>query len=316
MLLVTGISGFVGSWLARSLVEMGREVVGIVRDLHPQNGLELLGIKDKVHLVFSNIREQRLIQRTIAEYGVTEIYHAAAQAIVSHAQRSPATTFETNVIGTVNVLESARICQVDKILVISTDKVYGDNTLPFTEALPLLARGPYEASKACADIIARGYAKTYDMKIVVSRACNIIGEGDRHRRLVPNTIRHCLKGENPIIYTGTAPFREYIREYIYVKDAVSAYIKLMENIDKTKGEAFNVGSGFMLRQSEVIQSILKQGFPRYEPQFSSPRKLSEISDSFLSSEKIRQTIGWQAKVSFEEAISQTIDWWRNHQELA
>lgn len=309
--LITGVSGFTGSHLAQKLLEMGIEVTGITRGIKRQTPLKLLGIEKEVNLVQCDIvcpRAPLLLERTISEFEIDTIFHLGAMAIVRKALVSPTTTFQTNIEGTWSLLEAARRCEVERFLYVSTDKVYGNNKLPYTEDLPLLATDPYSASKACADTLARSYAKTFGMNVVVSRACNIIGEADFNPRIVPNTIRACLKGNQPTIFKGV----KAIREYIYVEDCVEAYLSLIENISKTKGEAFNIGSGHIKTQEDVVTTIAM--FCGVKPQYVKPKPYmrKEITNSYLSSNKINKTTGWKAKTPFNQAILRIIKWWKEH----
>jgi len=305
--LITGVSGFVGAHLARKLLRMGVEVTGITRGIKRQTCLNLLRIdKGDINLVQGNILNYFTLEAIISEFEIDTIFHLAAQTIVKKGFSSPITTFQTNIQGTWNLLEAARRCGVERFLYVSTDKVYGNNETPYTEDLPLLATDPYSASKACADTLARAYAKNYDMPICVSRACNIIGPADLNPRIVPNTIRTVLKGNQPVIYKGI----KHLREYIYVEDCVEAYITLLKHMNITRGRAFNVGSGHVKTQGDVVNTIANLW--GVKPKYVQPKAYmkKEIQDSYLSSEKIRETIGWKAKTSFNKAVLNTIEWWK------
>ncbi|MDI6884597.1 MAG: GDP-mannose 4,6-dehydratase [Hadesarchaea archaeon] len=301
--LITGITGFVGSCLARRLVKLGAEVTGITRGEKYANNLSDLN----VNLVQGNILDYPLIERVLAEYETDVCFHLAAQTIVRRSIKNPTTAYQTNVMGTVNMLEACRHVGIEGFLYTSTDKVYGEpDQLPIPESAPLNASGVYESSKAAADRIARAYATMFDLPAVVSRACNIYGPGDTNPRIIPNTIKMCLCKEPPIIYAGI----NGIREYIYVEDCVDAYLLLAENIEKTRGDVFNVGSGVVKKQTEVVEGIAKLfGLqPKHvEPE---PYMHKEIKSQYLSSEKIARELGWKSKTSFEEGVKRTIDWWK------
>ncbi len=300
--LVTGITGFTGSRLAKKLVELGANVTGITRLERWDEPRE-----EGVNLVKGDILDFFLVKRVLADYDIDICFHLAAQAIVGRALKSPVNAYQTNVIGTANMLEACRHTGIEAFLYVSTDKVYGEpDKLPITEDMPLKGLGIYESSKVAADQMARAYATTFDLPVTVSRACNIYGPGDTNPRIIPNTIRACLRGEPPVIYRGIGS----TREYIYVDDAVEAYISLVENIEKTRGEAFNVGSGEVKKQEEVVEEIANHfGLkPVYaEPM---PHMLREIKNQYLSSEKIRERTGWQSRVKFSEGIKMTIEWWK------
>lgn len=301
--LVSGVSGFTGSQLAKRLAELGAEVTGITRGEKWDKPNE-----QKVNLVKGDILDYLLIERVLAEYEIDICFHLAAQAIVRRALKSPQSTYWTNVIGTVNLLEACRHVGVDAFLYTSTDKVYGEpDKLPIPEDAQLKGSGIYESSKVAADQIARAYATTFDLPVVVSRACNIYGPGDMNPRIIPNTIKACLRSEPPVIFKGI----DSIREYIYVQDCIDAYLLLVENIEKTRGEVFNVGSGAVKKQAEVVKEIAQ--LFKLKPKYVDPKPyvLKEIKSQYLSSEKIKKRLGWKSKVTFEEGVKRTVDWWKN-----
>jgi len=295
--LITGVTGFVGANMAKRLEEK-YNVVGIVRDMIPNNPLELLGVKN-VTLVRGDIECQRIIERVISDYDIDMVFHLAAQSIVKRAHKDPVSTIMTNIVGTVNVLEACRRHGV-KVLITSTDKVYGEN-INAKESDPYKPKEIYGASKACADMIAQTYSKVYNMDVIVTRACNIYGPGDINPRIIPNTIRACLKHESPVIYTNI----KGVREYIYIDDVIDAYLFLAERVDRG---VFNVGTGIMRGQKEVVEEILSH-FKDIKPKYEPGPKIEEIQEQSLDSSKIR-LLGWKPKVSFEDGIKRTVEWWK------
>ncbi|MGD8858228.1 MAG: GDP-mannose 4,6-dehydratase, partial [Chloroflexota bacterium] len=240
--LVTGCSGFLGSWLSKRLTAVGADVIGLIRDQVPDSELVRSGQLSKIYVVAGDVNDYALIERTLAEYEIDTIFHLAAQTIVTIANRAPLSTFETNIKGTWVMLEAARRNPtVSRIVVASSDKAYGTQAqLPYREDSPLVGRHPYDVSKSCADLIAQTYAHSYDMPIVVTRFANLYGGGDLNwNRIVPGTIRSVIRGERPIIRSdGT--FR---RDYLFVDDAVGGYMEVAQAIDRPeiKGQAFNFG---------------------------------------------------------------------------
>ena len=158
--LVTGCTGFLGSWLTTRLVEFGADVIGLRRDQVPYSQLVRSGLIRRITIVDGDISDYTLVERVLAEYEVDTIFHLAAQTIVGIANRAPLSTFETNIKGTWVLLEAARRNPtVNRIIVASSDKAYGDHkTLPYQEDAPLQGRHPYDVSKTCADILAQAYA--------------------------------------------------------------------------------------------------------------------------------------------------------------
>src|SRR5438477_4346620 len=179
--LCTGATGIVGGWVVHALLDAGADVVALVRDRDPHAEFFRSGAWQRATLVNGELQDFGLLERTLNQYEVDTVIHLGAQAIVSVAERSPLETFEANIRGTYNLLEACRAHRglVKRIAVASSDKAYGDNRgVAYTEDLPLLARHPYDVSKACTDLLSQTYAYTYDMPIAVARCGNIYGGGD------------------------------------------------------------------------------------------------------------------------------------------
>src|SRR5712692_1915716 len=234
--LVTGASGLLGGWLVEGLLARGAHVVAIVRDGVPRSRLIRERIVERVDVASGDVADYLFVERVLAEYEVECVFHLAAQAIVGIANRAPLSTFETNIKGTWNVLEAARrVPTVRRVVVASSDKAYGDHdTLPYDETAPLLGRHPYDVSKSAADLIAQSYWHTFGLRVAVTRCGNLFGGGDLNwNRIVPGTIRSALRGERPIIRSDG----RFVRDYLYVEDAVEAYLRMAESILASNGRA-------------------------------------------------------------------------------
>ena len=307
---VTGCAGFLGSWLTVALVEAGASVVGLVRDAVPFSHLRRSGYQDRIAVVRGDVTDYELIERALNEYEIDTIFHLAAQTIVPIANRAPLSTFDTNVKGTWTVLEAARRSpQVTRVAVASSDKAYGaPEKLPYTEDAPLLGCYPYDVSKACADIIARAYTATYDLPVAVTRCANLYGGGDLNwSRIVPGTVRSVIRGERPIIRSdGT-----FLRDYLYVKDAVHAYVTLAEHLDEpARGAAFNFGMDAPKSVLEMVQVIIAvSDHPELEPVVLDDAP-HEIQAQYLDSNKARRMLGWSPRYSLEEGLRETLEWYR------
>ncbi len=310
--LVTGVGGFVATHLAQHLADGGASVVGILRDSRGGKRLKLFQLLDKIDVVRGEIEDLSLMERAFNEYDVEYCFHLAAQAIVGIANRSPLSTFESNIRGTWTVMEAARNSKLLKgIVMASSDKVYGDqDTLPYTEDSALLARYPYDASKLCAEVLARSYAATFDLPVGIVRCANIYGGGDLSwSRIIPGTIRSMLAGEEPIIRSdGTLE-----RDYMHVADAVNAYATLAENLDRegVRGEAFNFGWGRGYSVLEIVDTILEQGGSSLRPRILG-KNTGEIERQWLASDKARTVLGWVPQVTLENGIRQSIGWYRDY----
>lgn len=310
---VTGCNGFLGSWLTSALVTAGAEVVGLVRDQVPNTELARAGLNRQINMVVGDLNDYALLERALAEYEIDTIFHLAAQTIVGIANRAPLSTFETNVKGTWLLLEAARRNPTVKgIIVASSDKAYGDQLeLPYYEDAPLQGRHPYDVSKSCADLIARTYAHTYGLPVVVTRFANLYGGGDLNwNRLVPGTVRSVLGKQRPIIRSdGT--FR---RDYLFVQDAVTAYLGVGQSVadPQIRGQAFNFGLDRPLSALELVQTIIRlSDSPELEPIILNEAR-NEIQDQYLSSAKAGRLLGWRPQYNLEVGLCQTLDWYRSY----
>lgn len=313
--LVTGCTGLIGSWLTMSLADRGAQVVGLVRDRVPNAYLAWSEYRQKIATVSGSVTDYELIERTLAEYEIDTCFHLAAQAIVSVANRSPLSTFESNVRGTWVVLEAVRNTpQVKRVVVASSDKAYGaKDKLPYDETDSLDALYPYDVSKAMADMLSRSYAVSFQVPVAVTRCGNAYGAGDLNfSRIVPGTIRSLLAGERPIIRSdGTA-----LRDYLYVPDIVEAYLRTAEGLDRPeiRGQVFNFGTNAPVSVLELVRTMVKiSGRKDLEPEVRGKGKLpGEIHAQYLSSEKARNMLGWTPKYSLEQGLQATYDWYRKH----
>jgi len=311
--LVTGCTGLLGSWLTQTLVEAKTEVVGLIRDDVPQSQLARSGTLRSIRVARGDVTDYATMERVLNEYEVDTVLHLAAQTIVGIANRAPLSTFETNIRGTWTTLEAARRSPtVTRILVASSDKAYGTQpVLPYTEDMPLQGEHPYDVSKSAADLIAQTYAKTYGMPIAVTRCANLYGGGDLNwNRLIPGTIRSALQGQAPVIRSdGT-----FVRDYLYVRDAVRAYLMLAQELDNPEihGQAFNCSTDEPLSVLEMTQLILKLSpHPNLEPIVLDEVK-NEIKDQYLNSAKLHDVLGWKPAWSREAAMMETMAWYAQY----
>jgi len=314
--LVTGADGFIASWIAKELIDKQAHVITIVRDIKkPRISLDLLEIRNKMTIVQGDITDYPIVQRVLNEYSVDTCFHLAAQAIVGVANASPVSTFDANIKGTWTILEAVRNSKgVERIVVASSDKAYGDQKkLPYTEDMPLLGMNPYDASKVCTDVLSRSFAKTYGLSIAVTRCANVYGGADLHmNRIIPGTVCSVLKGETPIIRSDGTPERDYV----YIKDVVSAYLILAENLDRkeVRGEAFNFGTGKPISVLELFNKIIKACGKNVKPKILNEAK-NEIQSQYLSAEKAEKVLGWTAKFGLDESLKETVRWYKEYLKL-
>ncbi len=310
---VTGATGLLGSWLVERLLAEGANVTCLVRDWVPRSRLVSEGLLDRTNAVRGELEDDALLVRALNEYEIDSVFHLGAQTIVGTSARSPLSTFEANIRGTWNLLEACRANArlIRRIVVASSDKAYGAHErLPYTEDMPLQGRFPYDVSKSCSDLIALSYYHTYGLPIAITRCGNLFGGGDLNfNRLIPGTIRSVLQGEPPVIRSDG----QFVRDYFYVRDAVEAYLYLAERLpdDSCVGQAFNFATEKPLSVLEVVQSILRL-LDRKELQ---PRILNEASHEiraqYLDCSKAQRVLGWQPSYGIEDALRETIEWYRN-----
>ena len=312
--LITGIGGFVASGLATTLLGRGATVVGVLRDSAGMRLLRHAGVDDQIQLVSGSITEPGLVHRALNEYEVDTVFHLAAQALVGVANRSPLSTFESNIAGTWSVLEAARLApMVERVVVASSDKAYGTQpALPYTESSTLAGIYPYDASKVCTDVLARCYAMSFPLPVVVLRCANIYGPGDLNwSRLIPGTIRAALMGENPIIRSDGTPERDYL----YLTDAIDAYMRAAEHLPEQSGKAFNIGTGSGVSVAALVDEILAAvGTVYLEPRILG-QAVGEIDRQYLASDLARHVLGWVPHVDLPEGLRHTVAWYRRFLEL-
>lgn len=311
---VTGATGFVGAHIVRHLLESGAKIVCLERDSVRANSLDILSLRNKVTVISGSLEDLNLMERILNEYEIDAVFHLAAQALVGAANRSPLSTFETNIRGTYLLLEACRLSEtVKRIVVASSDKAYGSHdSLPYKEDFPLQGRFPYDVSKTCTDLLSQSFAHSYDLPVAITRSANIYGAADLNlSRIIPGTIISVLKNEHPIIRSDGTP----IREFIHVDDIVCGYLLLAENIDEAKGEAFNFGTNEPIQMLELVEKIVKLMGKENElpPRIMLKTKIErEIDAQYLSAEKISRQFGWKANVSLDEGLKRTIEWYQNH----
>jgi CDP-glucose 4,6-dehydratase len=313
--LVTGAQGFVGSWLAERLLDEGARVVTLLRDVEPEARFNSDGISERCTHVRAELTDYDDMTRALNEHGVRAVFHLAAQTIVGTANRSPLSTFETNIRGTYTLLEACRGIgvvsnPVERIVVASSDKAYGSHDqLPYREDFPLQARYPYDVSKAATDMIARSYAVTYDMPVAVTRLANVYGGGDPNlSRIVPDTIAALRDGNRPVIRSDGSPERDYL----YVEDAVDAYLAIADSLDDRAnwGRAWNAGTGTPVSVRDLVERLVRAAGADVEPDVQGEgTPHGEIDRQFLDSSAIKAELGWEPRWDLDRGLAATWAWY-------
>lgn len=305
-ILVTGGAGFIGGHLVEELISLGATVTVVDIAIEKSSYLVKKSLVNKIDFVLCDIRSYEKVLKVIEEGKFDHIVHLAAQTLVQTALRDPRETFDTNILGTVNVLEAARVLKVMGIIIASSDKAYGESSTAYTESTPLNGRNVYDSSKSSADIIAQTYYKNFQLPVIITRCGNVYGQGDLNAgRIVPDIC-------NSIISKKTLKIRsngKYTRDYVYVKDVVSAYVFLLKSFDKNSGQAFNVSS----QESYSVLDLVKK--TQKVLKIKIPYKIlnvvkHEIVSQHLSDKKLR-TLGWKSKYTFDEKISEIVEWYKS-----
>lgn len=309
---VTGATGFVGSHLTAELKALGAEVTILQRDSGFRSPV-VNSWQHAVSTVYGSVEDLSLVERLLTEYEIEIVFHLAAQSQVGVANTNPLSTFESNVRGTWILLEAARRSpSVEAVVVASSDKAYGSHAdLPYVEDAPLRAVHPYDVSKACGDLITASYSQCFSLAAAVARCGNIFGPGDLNwARLFPSVIRSVVRGERPVIRSdGTM-----VRDYLYVKDAALGYLRLSEALVSGQGiagQAFNFSMEQPLSVLQIVDFVQEAAGTSLSPDIRSSAS-HEIPAQWLSSEKARLMLNWHPAYSLQQAVAETLEWYRSY----
>lgn len=309
--LVTGAGGLLGGWVTRQLLDCGARVAVLLHTPTSTRPLLTPEILSRLTVVQGDVRDADVIERILAKLDINAVFHIAAQAVVAIANRDPVSAFDTNIRGTWTVLEAARKCSsIQAIIIASSDKAYGDHAqLPYVEDAPLQGTHPYDASKSCADLIAKTYSNTYAVPLAITRCGNFYGGGDQNwNRIVPGTIRSVLDGQRPVIRSDG----KMVRDYIYIEDGAAAQLLLAEALldnPGLRGEAFNFSYEVQLTVLEFMQRILSHMGSTFEPEVRNEAS-HEIQRQWLSAAKARRMLHWTPAFTLDQGLDLTIAWYR------
>jgi CDP-glucose 4,6-dehydratase len=317
-ILVTGAQGFIGSWLVSRLLDEGARVVVLRRDIPAESRFGIEGLEDRCDIVLGDLVDYESLVRALNEYEVKAVFHLGAQTIVGTANRSPLSTYETNIRGTYLLLEACRAVGVvgdgiERVVVASSDKAYGSHDeLPYSEDFALQPRYPYDVSKAATDMIARSYAVTYGLPVAVTRLANVYGGGDfNFSRIVPDTARALVRGDRPVIRSDGTPERDYI----YAPDAVDAYLAIASSLDDPAmhGRAWNAGAGRPYSVKEIVSRLIAVSGRDAEPDIQGEgTPHGEIDRQFLDSSRIHEELGWEPRWELDDGLRETWTWYERH----
>ncbi len=322
--LVTGHTGFKGSWLTTWLIELGAKVLGYSLDIptDPSN-FKTLNLKSRIKHVDGDIRDLNHLKEICKEFKPDIVFHLAAQAITRLSYDIPQATFITNLVGTLNVLESIRLSQSVKAgVIITSDKCYQNVewVWGYRESDRLGGIDPYSASKACAEVACNSYFKSFfssqdSPNVSTARAGNVIGGGDwATDRIVPDCVRAFSNGEKVEIRSPNAT-----RPWQHVLEPLSGYLwlgaNLLKNNRKVAGEAFNFGPSTDITRSveELIRESAKVwGDGKWHVLDTHDTGKKESTLLKLNCDKALHCLNWHAILSFEETVKKTINWYMAH----
>ncbi len=307
-ILVTGANGFVGSALCRRLLGMGgKRVVGLVKDRNFKSRQDIL---DGISVVYGDLCDYDTVRYAMSHYEIDTVFHLGAVTILRQSVVDPMTCYQTNIMGTINVLEAARQVGVEKVVVMSSDKCYGTyEELPYVETMAVQASpDAYSTSKACVDLVSRCYAQGYGVDVSVVRSGNIYGPGDLNMsRLVPRSIIKCLDNDPPQIYKGVG---KYKREFVYIDDVVDAFLVIREK--GLSGEAYNVGETGFLSIVEVVDKVVKLTGCTKTPEVVE-KDFVEIKEQWLDASKLK-ALGWEPTHGIDRGLEKSVEWYNHYKD--
>ena len=310
---VTGADGFIGSHLVEALVSEGAEVTALAfYNASDHNGwLDSLpdDILKSVRVIRGDIRDFPFVYRMVADHDV--IFHLAALIGIPYSYAAPHSYVETNVSGTLNILEASRLQGIGRVVHTSTSEVYGTaQSLPIKETHPLCAQSPYAASKIAADKMAEAYALSFDLPVVVLRPFNTYGPRQSERAVIPTIIRQALDPGCTTIRLGDVTTT---RDLTFVSDTVAAFLAMGHAAAVEIGVAYNAGTGRAVSISDlvdIVRSMTGTNKPLQTEAIRRRPERSEVRALLADPARIIEATDWRARVTLEDGIGRTIDWWR------
>jgi len=311
--LVTGAGGFIGSHLTEKLVDLGAKVKAFVR-YNSRNDWGLIEIlpshtKEKMEVIMGDLRDSETIKSAMKDVDV--VFHLGALIAIPYSYIHPREVVETNIMGTLNILNAAKEYKPEKIIHTSTSEVYGTaQYVPIDEKHPLQGQSPYSASKIGADKLAESFYRSYDLPITTLRPFNTYGPRQSARAVIPTIITQAL-AQNKILLGSLEP----TRDLSYVDDIVDGFIKAAES-EKSTGEVINIGSGFEISINDLANKIIsligKKVKIVSDPKRVRPPK-SEVERLMADNSKAKELLNWKPKISLDKGLRKTIDWFSKFQ---
>ena len=308
-ILVTGADGFIGSHLVEKLVEEGNRVRAFAyyNSFNTWGWLDTLPkeILNEIEIFTGDIRDPNGVRE--AMIGTDEIYHLAALIAIPFSYHSPDSYVDTNIKGTLNVLQAAKSLGTQRILVTSTSEVYGTaQYVPIDEKHPFQGQSPYSATKIGADRIAESFYRSFDMPITIVRPFNTYGPRQSARAVIPTIISQLLAGKEEIKLGALSP----TRDFNYVKDTVNGFIEIAKS-NAAIGEEINIATQQEISIGQLAEEMIRQINPNAkiicEEERLRPEK-SEVNRLLGSNEKLKKLTNWQQNYTLEQGLAETIAW--------
>lgn len=306
-ILVTGSEGFIGSHLVEELVKQGYEVKAFVlyNSFNTWGWLDTLPQETMEHVeVFTgDVRDPNGVYEAMR--GCSAVFHLAALIAIPFSYHSPDAYVDTNIKGTLNILQAARKLGLDRVLVTSTSEVYGTaQYVPIDEKHPYQGQSPYSATKIGADRLAESFYRSFDLPVTIVRPFNTYGPRQSARAVIPTIITQLLAGKTEIKLGALSP----TRDFNYVKDTANGFIKMYES-DRTIGEEINIATQQEISIGELAEELIRQINPAAQIICDEERlrpSKSEVNRLLGSNEKILRLTDWQPQYTFEQGLAETI----------
>jgi dTDP-glucose 4,6-dehydratase len=307
--LVTGAGGFIGSHLTQHLVELGAEVRAFIR-YNSRADIGLLSylpnsLMNQIEIIPGDLRDMHGVFSAV--HGVDMVFHLGALIAIPYSYLHPAEVVETNVQGTLNVLLAARQHGTPRVIHTSTSEVYGTALrVPIDEDHPLQGQSPYSASKIGADKIAESFYCAYELPVVTVRPFNTYGPRQSARAVIPTIISQVLTRDE--LHIGSLDTR---RDFTYVGDTVSGFIKAAEAPDEVLGDVYNLGTGVDVTIQEIIDTVFKitgKELPIIQEAARMRPEKSEVMRLLSDYSKAQAALGWEPTVDLAEGLRRTVEW--------
>lgn len=320
--LVTGHTGFKGTWMTKMLLMLGADVCGYSLEPNEENiFFEMSGIKKQIHHVTGDIRDLNRLKQTVQELRPEIVIHMAAQPIVKEGYANPVYTYETNVMGTVNLLEAVRCCDsVRSVVNVTTDKVYKniETDVPYREENELMGYDPYSSSKSCSELVTYAYRMSFlkekGAAVSTCRAGNVIGGGDfAKNRIIPDCVRAVSKGETILVRNPDS-----IRPYQHVLDPVGAYLRLahLQNEEKERYEgSYNIGPAEQgnINTGKLVELFCKNWGAGSNWQVQrEEHAVHEANLLYLDCRRAEEKLHWHPVWDIYETMEKTVEWYQQY----